>query len=363
MRKSLFLLIAIVMASGGLAAGAGVTVLTHDSFALPRELVEAFTERTGISVTFLKGGDAGEVVNRAVLTKARPIADLLFGVDESLLDRVRSEGVFEPYASPELARVRPGLVFDGGGLVTPIDVGYVVPNVEVAWFEERGLALPGSLEELAAPAYRALTVVMNPASSSPGLAFMEATIARFGDPEAGVAGVSDAFPDWLEFWAALSAQDVAVADGWTDAYYTVFSRYGGDRPIVVSYATSPAAEVIFADAPLTDSPTANLQCAGCAYRQVEGLGILRGTQNRAAAEAFVDFMLSPEVQSAIPLAMFVDPVVSDATLPPEFLAYGQVDATSVAAPLPADVVQANQARWLKQWTAVVLQGRSPASVR
>lgn len=340
-----------------------LTVLTHDSFALPKELVDDFTARTGIAVTFLQGGDAGEVVNRAVLTRARPLADVLFGVDESLLQRVRAEGIFEPYLSPALARVDPAFRFDPSGLVTPIDVGYVVPNVDVGWFAANDLPWPSDLADLAAAPYRGLTVVLNPASSSPGLAFLAATVARFGDPQAGIVGTAGGGGDWLDFWADLAKNDVAVADGWTDAYYTRFTRYGGDRPIVVSYATSPAAEVIFADAPLSAAPTANLTCAGCAYRQVEAAGILAGTKQRAAAEAFIDFLLSPAVQSAIPLAMFVAPVVADAPEPPEFLAYGRVAPGAVATPLAPGVLEANQARWLKQWTAVVLQGRLPSSVR
>lgn len=356
-------LFSLALSLFALGAAQRITVLTHDSFALPSELLTEFTERTGIQVVFLQGGDAGEVVNRAVLTKARPLADLLFGVDDSLLERARSEGIFEPYVSGELGRVNGALLLGADGLVTPVDVGYVLPNVDTAWFADRGLALPAALEDLAADEYRGLTVVENPASSSPGLAFLLATVVRFGDAEAGVDATHGGYADWLDYWAALVRNDVAVADGWSDAYYTLFTRYGGDRPVVVSYATSPAAEVIFADAPLAEAPTANLQCAGCGYRQVEGIGILAGTANRAAAEAFVDFMLSRAVQSAIPLAMFVDPVVADATLPPEFELYGRVEDGVVASALPAAVVQAHQARWLRQWTAVVLQGRDPAGVR
>ena len=353
------------------AAAQRVTVLTHDSFALPEELVAEFTRATGIEVVFLPGGDAGEVVNRAILTKARPLADVLYGIDDSLLERARGEGIFEPYTSPALAGVPSGLHL--GDTLTPIDVGYVLPNIDTAWFEERGLPLPGTLEGLASPTYAGLTAVQNPASSSPGLAFMLATIARFGDPAAGIDGVAhsvgaepvsdETFGDWLDFWAALRDNDVLVTDGWTDAYYTSFTRYGGDRPVVVSYLTSPAAEVIFAERPVSDPPTANLECAGCAYRQVEAAGILAGTANREAAEAFIDFLLSRDVQEAIPLAMFVHPALEDAALPSEFVAFATLEEGVLAPSLPSATIQANQARWLAQWTGVVLQGRQPADVR
>lgn len=346
-----------------------LTVLTHDSFALPQELVDEFTATTGIEVVFLSGGDAGEIVNRAILTKSRPLADLLYGIDDSLLERARGEDIFEPYVSPALTRVPAALHL--GDLVTPVDVGYVVPNIDTAWFGSRDLALPATLEALAATRYAGLTAVQNPASSSPGLAFLLATIARFGDPAAGVVGTTDLtgeFSDWLDFWAALRDNDVLVTDGWTDAYYTAFTRYGGDRPVVLSYLTSPAAEVIFADEPaqgdaISPAPTANLECTGCAYRQVEAIAILRGTANRAAAERFVDFMLSVPVQEAIPLAMFVHPVVTDAGLPPEFDEYARLEDGVAAPTIASAIVQANQRRWLAQWTAVVLQGRDPGAVR
>lgn len=365
--RLLIALFGLVLAAA--AAAQELRVMTHDSFSLPTDLVAAFEAETGIDVVFIAGGDAGEALNRAILTKDRPIADVLFGVDEGLWQRAADEGVFEPYASPSLAHVPERYVFDASGLVTPVDVGYVVPNYDVSALADAGVdAAAVTLPDLAGADLAPLTAVMNPATSSPGLVFMLATIAYFGDPEAGVepAGPEAAragFADWLAFWDALEANGVLVTDGWTDAYYTAFSRYGGDRPIVVSYATSPAAEVIFAEEPLDEPPTANLACAGCAYRQVEAVGILAGTRAREAAEAFVEFLLSPEVQEAIPLEMFVAPVREGARVPPEFERFATLPDDAVATPLPPDVVAAHQERWLGQWTAVVMQGRDPVAVR
>ncbi|HZW27437.1 MAG TPA: thiamine ABC transporter substrate-binding protein [Trueperaceae bacterium] len=351
------------------AAAQELRVLTHDSFSLPAELVERFERETGVDVVLLSGGDAGEALNRAILTKGRPIADVLFGVDEGLWQRAADEGVFEPYESPSLAAVPDTYAFDASHLVTPVDVGFVVPNYDVAALAAAGVDPGGlTLADLAGAELAPLTVVTNPATSSPGLAFLFATVAYFGDPQAGVEPAAPAearggFADWLDFWGAMAANGVLVADGWSDAYYTAFSRYGGDRPIVLSYATSPAAEVIFAEEPLEESPTANLACEGCAYRQVEGVGVLAGTRVREAAEAFVEFLLSQEAQEAIPLEMFVAPVREGARVPPEFERYATLPAGAVAAPLAPSVVAANQERWLTQWTAVVQQGRDPASVR
>lgn len=344
-----------------------ITVLTHDSFSLPEALVEEFERSTGIDVVFLPAGDAGEVVNRAILTKARPLADVLYGIDDSLLERARAEGIFEPYASPELQRVPEAYRFDPEFLVTPIDVGHVTVNLDLDWFAANDHPLPDDLTDLSTERYEGLTVVENPASSSPGLAFLLATIARYGDPAAGLAPrtteEAQGFADYLDYWTALRDADVLVVDGWTDAYYTAFTRYGGDRPIVVSYATSPAAEVIFAETTLDEAPTANLSCPLCSYQQIEAAGILAGTRERAAAEAFVDFLLSREAQEAIPMEMFVYPVRDDAALPDAFVRFSPLPAPQDVASLESAVVQEHQRRWLSEWTAVVLQGRAPDEVR
>ena len=326
-------------------------VLTHESFDLPAALLEEFTAETGIEVQILPAGDAGEVVSRAILTRARPIADVLFGVDNSILSRALEAGIFEPYASPLLEGVPERFVFDPQHRVTPVDLGYVNFNYDVGWFEEEGLAPPRNLAELLEPRYRGLTAVMDPATSSPGLAFMLTTIDKFGEE------------GWLEYWAKLRDNDVLVTSGWSDAYYTAFTRYGGDRPIVLSYATSPAAEVMFAEEPLEDAPTANLLCQGCAYRQVEAAGILRGTDRREAAEEFIDFLLSVPVQEAIPGVMFVYPVREDVPLPSAFDRFARLPTEEQTAELPPERIAAGLEEWLSQWTQVVSQGLEPQRVR
>jgi thiamine transport system substrate-binding protein len=326
-------------------------ILTHESFDLSSAVLERFTEETGVEVQILPAGDAGEVVSRAILTKARPIADVLFGVDNSLLTRALDADIFEPYRSPLLKQVPERFVFDEQHRVTPIDVGYVVFNLDLGWFERQGLEPPTDIAQLSEPRYRGLTAVQDPATSSPGLAFLLTTIDRFGEE------------DWLEFWAGLRDNDVLVTSGWSDAYYTAFTRYGGDRPIVLSYATSPAAEVMFAEEPLDEAPTGNLMCESCAYRQVEAAGILRGTERRRAAEQFIDFLLSREVQTDIPGVMFVYPVRQDVPLPHEFDLFAERPGEEQTAELPPQRIASGLESWLEQWTQVVTQGRAPGNVR
>jgi thiamine transport system substrate-binding protein len=327
--------------------------MTHDSFSVSADLIAAFTEETGIEVTFLAAGDAGEVVNRAILSRGRPLADLLYGIDNSLIARAIDRGIFEPYKSPLLSKVDPSYLFDPEGYVTPVDVGFVNFNLDRAYFETNALTPPKDITELTRERYRGLTAVENPASSSPGLAFMLATIDRFGENE----GYS-----WLDFWAGLRDNQLLVTDGWTEAYYTAFSLYGGDRPIVLSYASSPAAEVIFASEPLDNAPTVNLLCTRCVYQQIEAVGILVGTDRRQAAERFIDFMLEKRFQEDIPANMFVYPVTLNATLPAEFR-FGDLPEREQIASLDPRDVEDHQLRWLDEWTQVVLQGRDPDEVR
>lgn len=345
-------LLCLALGAFGLAAAQQtLRVLTHDSFAVPDEVAAAFSEQTGIELEIIQAGDAGEMVNRAILTKERPLADVLYGIDNNLLGPALEAGIFEPYQSPALASVEARYRFDPEHFVTPVDVGFVNFNLDLAYFEAAGLEPPQEITELTEPRYRGLTVVPDPATSSPGLAFMLATIAKFGEE------------GWLEYWAALRDNDLLVTSGWSDAYYNAFSRYGGDRPVVLSYASSPAAEVIFAEQPLEAAPTANLFCARCAYEQIEAAGILKGTDKPDAARAFIDFLLSPDFQAAIPESMFVYPVVEGTPLPETFDAYAQAPAPEARASLPSQAVADSLQGWLADWRAVVQQGRDPADLR
>jgi thiamine transport system substrate-binding protein len=329
-----------------------LTVLTHDSFAISQEVIDDFTNQTGIEVKFLQAGDAGEVVNRAILTKQRPLADVLYGIDNSLLARALSEDIFLPYQSPLLESVNPRYIFDTSYSVTPIDVGYVNFNVDDAYFADKNLEPPVDIIQLTEEDYKGLAVVANPTTSSPGLAFMLATIARFGETGDYT---------WLHYWADLRDNDVSVVAGWNEAYYTAFTRYGGDRPVVLSYATSPAAEVIFSETPVSEPPTSNLLCKQCSFEQIEAVGILKGTKNLEAAQQFIDFMLSKTFQADITPNMFVYPVLEDTPLPEAF-SFSPIPDEEQTASLPSDYIEKNLKGWLKAWSEVVEQSKSPLEV-
>jgi thiamine transport system substrate-binding protein len=315
-----------------------LVLLTHDSFEVSTAVLEEFTARTGITVSIVPIGDAGSALNRVILTADDPEGDLLFGVDSTFLTRALDADLFLPYEADDLALVDPALRADPR--VTPVTFGDVCVNYDVAWFAARDLAVPTGLAQLAGPEYAGLLAVQNPATSSPGLAFLLATIETFGVEEA------------FAFWADLRANDVLVTDGWTSAYYGAFTAASdGDRPLVVSYASSPPAEVFFAADPEAPAPTAVIP-ATC-FRQVEYVGILRSTSRVQDAQALVDFMLSRTFQEDVPLTMFVFPVRGDAILPDVFVEHAVLPDTPLT--MDAARISAGRDAWIERFNATVLR--------
>jgi len=321
---------------------ATVTIMTHDSFAVSEDVVKTFEEANNAKIVFLPSGDAGAMLNKAILAKDAPLADLLFGVDNTFLSRALGADIYESYASPELKNIPDDFKLDSSNRALPVDYGDVCINYDKTYFAEKNLPVPQSLEDLTKPEYENLLVVENPATSSTGLAFMLATVAHYGD-------------SFKDYWLALKENGVVVVDGWETAYYTNFSASSGKgpQPMVVSYGTSPAAEVIFAERPLDEAPTASILGSDTCFRQIEFVGILKGTQNRALAEKFVDFMLSREFQEDMPLQMFVYPVNPDAVLPETFTKYAQTPEQPAS--LNPDVIAAKRDEWIQAWTDVVLK--------
>jgi thiamine transport system substrate-binding protein len=325
----------------GKTKGETIRLVTHDSFAVSEDVLDAFTARTGINVEILQGGDAGTVVNQAILTKDNPVGDVLFGVDNTFLTRALQAGIFEHYRSPALDTVPESLRLDPKSRVTPVDYGDVCINYDKEWFTSHDVKVPKSLQDLTEPAYKGRLVVEDPSTSSPGLAFLLATISAYGPNK------------WQRYWEQLRANDVQVVDGWDQAFYDEFSGggAGGSRPLVVSYASSPPASVYFAEPP-TDTATIGTMTGSC-FRQVEFAGVLKGTEHEAAARMFVDFLLSEPFQSDIPLQMFVFPAREGTPLPKVFEQFADVPADPYT--LPVNKIGAGRDGWIREWTGTVLR--------
>lgn len=344
MKKYLLLiLIAALTACGGTkpTGPTVLTVMTHDSFDMSEEVLAVFQEEHNVTVQFLKAGDTGTAVNKAALAGDAPLADVFYGVDNTFLSRALEEGIFEIYDSPLLAEIPDSFKLDPQNRALPVDYGDVCLNYDKAYFEDAALAPPENLEDLLKPEYAGLTVVENPATSSPGLAFLFATIGHFGED------------GYLDYWQGLVDNGVKVVNDWETAYYTEFSRWGGGYPIVVSYASSPPFEVIFAEEPIHTPPTAAVVGAGACFRQIEFVGILKGTENRELAEAWVDFMLSTTFQEDIPLKMYVFPVDPSAELDPRFVNYLVVPDEPVV--LDPALIADHREEWIDAWTELVLR--------
>ena len=339
-------LAALALGLGGCGGGSEksteVVLVTHDSFVMSKKVEQAFERETGLTLRILQSGDAGEALTKALLTAGNPQGDVLFGVDNNLLSRALAGEVFEAYESDRLETVDERYVLDPEHRVTPVDHGEVCLNYDKAWYAERGLEPPSSLDDLTKPAYDRQLVVENPATSTPGLAFMLATIARYGDGA-----------PWQEYWRALRRNGVLVVDGWEEAYNVRFSGSAGkgNRPLVVSYASSPPAEVIFRTPRPTEAPTAVVEDS--CFRQIEFAGVLRGAQNEEGAQALIDFLLSRTFQEDVPLTMFVFPVSRDAELPAAFEQHAVVPQNPLE--LPPEEIEANRERWIDEWTRVVIR--------
>ncbi len=322
-----------------------MTVMTHDSFSVSQDVLSAFETANNIKVTFIKGGDTGATLNRLILESlsgSNPNADVFYGLDNTFLSRALEQDLLEPYNAPQLAKIPVKFKLDSENRALPVDYGDVCINYDKAWFEQKDLPLPTSLEELTEPQYANLLVVENPSTSSPGLAFMLATIAEFGED------------GWLDWWQAMKANGVLITSDWETAYYTNFSGSSGRgaQPMVVSYASSPAAELIYAETALSESPTGSLTGAGMCWRQVEFAGILKGTKNRAAAEKFIDFLLSQPFQEDVPLQMFVFPVLPEAVLPEAFQA--TVESPEQPASLAPELIASKRDAWINAWINLML---------
>ncbi|MFJ4972249.1 thiamine ABC transporter substrate binding subunit [Streptomyces sp. NPDC088755] len=335
-------------AGSGASKGSGsrtVTLVTHDSFNASPAVLKRFTKESGYTVKLLKSGDAGAALNQEILTKGSPRGDVFFGVDNTLLSRALDNGLFTAYEAKGLDRVAEGTEQDDKHRVTPVDTGDICVNYDKKYFADKKLAPPQTFEDLLKPAYKNLLVTENAASSSPGLGFLLGTVATQGED------------GYEAYWKKFKANGVKVVDSWEQAYNEEFSGSAGgrkakaDRPLVVSYASSPPVEVLYADPRPEEAPTG--VSTGTCFRQTEYAGLLDGAKNEEGGKALLDFLISKPFQEDVPLNMFVNPVVTDAKLPAIFTEFGEsVDKPATVAP---DKIAANREQWVRSWHSLAVK--------
>ncbi|MGN9795104.1 thiamine ABC transporter substrate-binding protein [Streptomyces sp. OZ13] len=333
-------------ASGGASGPKTVTLVSHDSFAASDAVLKEFTAQTGYTVKVLKSGDAGTALNKEILTKGSPQGDVFFGVDNTLLSRALDNDLFTPYEAKGLDQVAQEVRLDAGKhRVTPVDTGDICVNYDKKFFADKKLAPPRTFADLAKPEYKNMLVVENAATSSPGLGFLLGTIGEYG--ESG----------WQSYWNKLKDNGVKVVDGWEQAYNEEFSGSAGgkkakaDRPLVVSYASSPPVEVLYSEPQPAEAPTG--VATGTCFRQIEFAGLLTGAKNEAGGKALLDFLISKKFQEDMPLNMFVNPVVKDAKLPALFTKHGAV--VEKPETVAADTIAKNREQWVRSWSSLVVK--------
>lgn len=337
------ILLLLLLAAPTLTQDETLIVVTHDSFSVSEDVLAQFEEATGVRVEILRSGDAGVMLNQSILSRSNPLGDVMFGVDNTFLTRALENELFLPYESPLLEDVPEQYILDPEHRVTPIDYGDVCINFDVGYFEERDLPVPETLADLTEPTYADMLVVQNPATSSPGLAFLLVTVASFG---------SEGEYTYLDYWRELVDNGVLVVDGWSEAYFGQFTAGSeeGMYPLVVSYASSPP---VTYDEDLDTVTTASITADEMCFRQIEFAGILAGTEKVEAAQAFIDFMLDVPFQEDMPLQMFVFPVNTEAQLPELFATYAAIPENPVL--LDPESIETNREVWIQDWTETVLR--------
>ena len=295
-----------------------VTLIAYDAFTPEKGIFDDFTKATGAEVKVVTAGDTGTMVSKAVLASGNPEADVMWGVDNTFLSRVTNAKVFDSYEA--------------------VDEGDVCINYDKKWFAAKKIDVPSTFDDLIDPAYKGLLAVQDPVASSPGLAFLLATIAQFG--ESG----------WQKYWTSLIANDVHISPDWTTAYTKDFTIAGGKHPMVVSYGSSPPAEVVYSATPITEPPTGVIEST--CFRQTEYAGVLRGTKNPNNARALVDYLLGKKFQESMPLTLFVFPVNTEAELPQVFKDFAVKPAKPLT--LTPDTIEKNRDSWLDAWRALAL---------
>lgn len=324
-------------AHDGSGAGQVVRLVTYDAFALPEDAAKEFERQTGAKIEVVASGDSGGMLTKALLSAGAPEGDVIFGIDNTLATRVTDADLLERF-TPTAQQPDPSLKLAGtlGSLLTPIDRGDVCINVDSAWYAEHAQTPPSTLEDLAAPAYKDQLVVTSPVTSSPGLAFLIGTVDEYGDK-------------WPDYWQRLKANGVRVRSSWDDAWNTDYTVSGGDRPLVVSYASSPPAEVVYGEGKVTE-PRSTIMADSC-VQQVEYAGLLSGAEHPSLGRKLIEFMLSPTWQKSLPLTNFVFPAVQGTELPDAFQRWAVLPKSSRT--MSAEAIGEHRDQWIEQWRSIM----------
>ncbi len=308
----------------------GLTIYAYDSFVSEwgpgPKIFPAFEEKYDIKVSVISAGDAGQVLQRAIIEKNNVNADLLIGIDNNLLSKAIAADVLSPYKSPNLNKIPEELIFDKTYNITPFDYGYF----SIIYDSDKISVPPVSLKDLVKPEFNKSLILMDPRTSSPGLGFMLWTIKVFGE-------------DFDNYWTDLMPSVLTITDGW-DSGYGLFTQ--GEAPMVLSYTTSPAYHAEYEN---TDRYRSAVFSSGH-YMQIEGISIVKNAKHRDAAELFIDFILEDNIQKEIPLTNWMYPVRQDISLPESFNLAPKPEKSLI---IESEKIELNLDSWIEDWINAV----------
>lgn len=272
-----------------------LVIYTYDSFVSEwgpgPAILSAFEEKTGIKVEVIAAGDANTILSRAISEKDAPQADILLGLDNTLVELAVAEDLIEYYSATNIGNAPQEIIFKDNSMV-PFDYGFFA----VIYDSQTLSNVPTSLEDLTKDEYKDSLILMDPRTSSPGLGFLSWTVAVYGD-------------DYLDYWKRLKPSILTITDGWSQGY-GAFTN--GEAPMVLSYTTSPAYHLAFEE---TDRYQAAIFTDGH-VAQIEGAALSKNAPNRDSAVKFLEFILEDDFQNVIPLTNFMFPA-SEKTMLPE----------------------------------------------
>ena len=274
-----------------------VIIWTYNSFISEwgpgPDLSKAFTGKTGINITWVSHGDAGEILSRLLHEGDKANADIILGLDQNQAERIIGSGLLEAYKPKNSDKIFKELVFDPAFRLIPMDYSYFA----FVYDSEKMPVPPKSLEELTQAKYRQSIILIDPRTSTVGLGFFCWVKEVYGT-------------EWPVYWQRLKPSILTVAEGWSSAY-GLFTR--GEAPLVLSYTTSPGYHLEYEK---SERYRAAIFSDGHPL-QIESSGLLKAAKNKNNAKIFLDFMLDKDFQDIIPLTNWMYPVI-DIPLPASF---------------------------------------------
>ena len=338
-----------------------LVIITYDVLALTDDMIQQFENESGLSVTLVKLDDAGSILDYLIQNEGTENIDLAIGLDNTYLQTAINRGVLTEHQANILSASssqntpisEAALLPYSGSLAVPFDMGYVCLNYDTSIVDGENMTVPTNLWNLTEEEWRGKVAIPSPISSSPGRAFMLATLDYFSYSEDS----SDSFKQW---WSAMEENDVIVTSGWTEAYETHYTGgygewtegYIGDAHITVSYCHSPGVESWYNE---NWTKSASLDLPQSSFFQVEYATAVTGGNVEAASE-FIDYLLSEQVNSQMPEQNLMYSVLEGEDLPTANGYRYHSTVPSEPAEISMQEIAENMESWLQQWNSAMTSG-------